>query len=666
MTRQDFSVAREACATGLRTMQIPADLEISKGLPPSGCSVAQAERYTRWLATHHYENFNVVSWLLPRRLHQHFYNLYAYCRWADDLGDEIADPTRALSLLNEWDQELRDCYAGEPAHPVFIALRQTITALEIPIEPFSDLLVAFRQDQTVKRYATWNDVFAYCRYSANPVGRLVLYLCGYRDAERQRLSDATCTALQFANFWQDVTRDLEKGRIYIPLEALATHSLAEEDIVQRRFDPRYVSLMKDVIARTRQLFAEGMPLAASVDSALRVDIEMFSRGGLAVLDAIERVGYNTLQHRPSISKSKQLQLLAQALVLRVFGFAQPTAPAVPAVPAVGGRLAIVDGGCARPDAGKMLRGNRDDVTRSYAECRRVARASASNFYYAFFMLPPAKRDALCALYAFMRLVDDVSDTVGSAADKQRGLARWRAALDAAVAGEVSGHPILPAFADTLSRFQIPPRYFHDLISGAEMDLTVGEYPTFDRLREYCYRVAGTVGLTCLHVFGFDDPHAPDLAEKLGIAFQLTNIIRDVKGDYEMGRVYLPLEDLRQFGVRPEALRAGPVTPEMRGLLEFETARAWNFYHEGAQLIPLVHADARAALWALARIYSSLLRRIETRGYDVFSERVRLSTPEKTGILLRARLGWYSQTNVLEERDRYRRRSGGPFLGRRAG
>jgi phytoene synthase len=389
-----------------------------------------------------------------------------------------------------------------------------------------------------------------------------------------------------------------------------------------------------------------------------------------VLDAIERIGYNTLQHRPSISKSKQLALLARALMLRAFGSSQPDSSPAPASSVISGTapgtLEIVDGGRAGGNSRKFPRTTSEDVARSYTECRRVARASASNFYYAFFMLPPAKRDALCALYAFMRLVDDVSDTVGSSADKQRGLARWRAALDAAVAGDVSGHPILPAFADTLSRFQIPPRYFHDLISGAEMDLTVGEYPTFDRLREYCYRVAGTVGLTCLHVFGFDDPHAPDLAEKLGIAFQLTNIIRDVKGDHEMGRVYLPLEDLRQFGVRPEALKTGPVAPEMRALLEFETARAWNFYHEGAQLIPLVHADARAALWALARIYSSLLRRIEARGYDVFSERVRLGAPEKTGILLRARLGWYSQTNVLEERDRDRRRPGGTVLGRRAG
>jgi squalene synthase HpnC/squalene synthase HpnD len=647
-------------------MQTPAEFEIGRGLPPSGCSVADAERYTRRLATGHYENFNVVSWLLPRHLHQHFYNLYAYCRWADDLGDEIVDSSKAIALLNEWDEELHDCYAGKASHPVFIALHKTISALNIPIEPFSDLLIAFRRDQTVHRYATWSDVSDYCHYSANPVGRLVLYLCGYRDPERQRLSDATCTALQLANFWQDVTRDLKKGRIYIPLEALAAHGLSEDDIVQRRFDARYVSLMKELVARTRQLFAEGMPLARSVDSKLRVDIEMFSRGGMAVLDAIEAIGYNTLERRPSISKSKQFSLLLRALSLRLASIVKPEALVSLAIPADSARLELVDGNCVNPDPPSNRPKNENEVARSYTECRRVARASASNFYYAFFMLPAEKRDALCALYAFMRLVDDVSDTVGSAADKQKGLARWRAALDAAVSGDVSGHPILPAFADTIGRFKIPPRYFHDLISGAEMDLTIGDYPTFDRLREYCYRVAGTVGLTCLHVFGFTDPHAPDLAEKLGIAFQLTNIIRDVRADYEMGRVYLPLEDLNQFGVRPQTLAPGPATPEIQELLKFETARAWNFYSEGVNLIPLVDADSRAALWALARIYSGLLRRIEARGYDVFSERVRLTKTEKTRILLRARLGWYSQNNVLEERDRDRRRPGGTFLGRRAG
>ena len=220
------------------------ELEIARNLPQANCAPSEAERYTRWLATHHYENFNVVSWLLPRDLHQHFYNVYAYCRWSDDLGDEVADPARALQLLDAWEDELRLIYkdGAGPSHPVLIALRETIRAKDIPLQPFCDLLRAFRQDQAVKRYATWDDVFDYCVYSANPVGRLVLYLCGYRDEARQKLSDYTCTALQLANFWQDVSRDLEKGRIYIPLEALAAHGLTEADIVEKRFDARYAAL----------------------------------------------------------------------------------------------------------------------------------------------------------------------------------------------------------------------------------------------------------------------------------------------------------------------------------------------------------------------------------------------------------------------------------------
>ena len=645
-------------------MQLPAQFELAQRLPPPGCSLAEAERYTRWLATSHYENFNVVSWLLPRHLHQHCYNVYAYCRWADDLGDEVSDPALALQLLGVWEQELRSCYAGKPSHPVFIALWPTIQACEIPLEPFSDLLVAFRQDQTVRRYPDWNSLLEYSRYSANPVGRLVLSVCGYRDEERQKLSDATCTALQLTNHWQDVSRDLDKGRIYIPQDAMAVHGLTESDIVGRHFDTRYAALMKDLISRTRELFAQGMPLAGRVEGALRVDIEMFSRGGLAVLEAIEAAGYNTLQRRSAISKTKQVRLLTSALVRRWF-----TSSGMPAQGAAGPqtRLAIVSGGCLpSPLGGQTRTANGAEVAQSYSECRRVARGAASNFYYAFFMLPQAKRDALCALYAFLRLVDDVSDSLGDIAEKQRGLSRWRAALDAAAAGDTAAHPILPAFADTMQRFKIPPRYFHDLISGAEMDLTVGSYATFDRLREYCYRVAGTVGLTCLQVFQYEDPHAPALAEKLGIAFQLTNILRDIPKDFEMGRVYLPDEDLAQFGVRREQLAHGPVTPPLRAMLAFEAGRAWEFYREGVELIPRVHQNSRAALWALVRIYSRLLRRIEARGYDVFAGRVRVGAPEKTGILLRARLGWYSEQNVLEERDRDRRRLGGSVRGRRAG
>jgi phytoene synthase len=220
-------------------------------------------------------------------------------------------------------------------------------------------------------------------------------------------------------------------------------------------------------------------------------------------------------------------------------------------------------------------------------------------------------------------------------------------------------------ADTITRFEIPTRYFHDLILGAEMDLTVSSYATFDRLSEYCYRVAGTVGLTCLHVFGFRDPRAPDLAERLGLAFQLTNIIRDVQSDHEMGRAYLPLEDLARFGVREQDLR-GPLTPALRNLLEFFAVRAWRFYEEGAPLVAQVDPDSRATLWALIRTYSSLLARIEERGFDVFSSRVCLTSAEKVQFLLTAGMtGWWKR-DALAKRSRDRRRSGGLGLRRRAG
>ncbi len=310
-----------------------------------------------------------------------------------------------------------------------------------------------------------------------------------------------------------------------------------------------------------------------------------------------------------------------------------------------------------------------DATRlaaSYAHCRRIARTEARNFYYGFLLLPPAKRDALCALYAFMRHVDDVSDSLGGA-EKPERLADWRARLDCALAGDYPANPIWPAFHHTVTRYGIPPRYFHDLISGAEMDLTVTSYATFDRLREYCYRVAGTVGLTCLYVFGFEDPRAPDLAEQLGIAFQLTNILRDLPRDLAMGRVYLPQEDLERFGCGREDLARQKLSPAFVELMRFEAERAWRFYAEGVELIALVSADSRPALWALARIYSRILEKIEARGYDVFfSPPAGLSRAEKIWILVRARLGWRPIDNALEERDRDRRRAGRSLLRRRAG
>jgi squalene synthase HpnC len=647
----------------------PGEIDITRHAPEPGCSVDEAQKYTRWLATHHYENFNVVSWLLPKALHQHFYNLYAYCRWADDLGDEVPNASRALELLAWWEHELDACYEGKPSHPVFVALRETVVAKDIPKQPFADLLKAFRQDQTVKRYANWDAVLGYCVYSANPVGRLVLYLCGYRDEERQRLSDATCTALQLANFWQDVSRDLDIERIYIPLDAAAAQGLTEDDIVERRFDERYVRLMKDLIARTRALFAEGQSLAKMVDGRLSVDLEMFTRGGVAVLDAIQAMGYDTLHHRPSVSKLKQAGLLGRALVAHLAGGNPRSSKIAPP-------LAVVGAQHAAPQLPTS-------VADSYEACHRIARASHSNFYYAFFLLPRPKRDALAALYAFMRLVDDVADEGADLAAKQRGLAKWRAAFDEAVTGHsqvfdgTSAMPlpsepmygeaeVLPALVDTMRRYKMPARYLHDLISGAEMDLTVKAYPTFDRLREYCYRVAGTVGLTCTHVFGFRDARALDLAEKLGLAFQLTNIIRDVHEDYKLGRVYLPEEDLQRYGVSPADFGRAEPTLGVRELLRFESERAWQLYEEGSALLGLIDPDSRGGLWLLVHTYSALLGRIELLDFAVFGERIRLSKAEKMMFIAKARFGRHTEENILEKRDRDRRRAGGTGSRRRAG
>jgi squalene synthase HpnC len=652
-------------------MLVPGELAITQRVPQPGCSSSAAEEYTHWLATHHYENFGVVSWLLPKALRQHFYNVYAYCRWADDLGDEVPDPLRGLGLLDWWERELDACYENKPSHPVFVALRKTILAKDIPKQPFADLLKAFRQDQTTNRYADWNAVLGYCVYSANPVGRLVLYLCGYRDEQRQRLSDATCTALQLANFWQDVSRDLEKGRIYIPLDVARNHGLTERDIVERRFDERYVGLMRDLIARTRALFDRGLPLAKMVDKRLRVDLEMFSRGGLAVLDAIESIGYDTLHKRPAISKLKQARLLGRTLLKHLI---EPSAAA--ADQAAERLVAGTEKQFGKPQPARA-------VADSYEHCHRIARASHSNFYYAFFLLPKPKRDALAALYAFMRHIDDVSDQARDLAAKQRGLAHWRTALDQAITEEervfdgnaalaspataLSGAAeVLPALVDTMRRYNMPARYLHDLISGAEMDLTVRFYPTFDRLREYCYRVAGTVGLTCTQVFGFTDARALDLAEKLGLAFQLTNIIRDVHEDYKLGRVYVPEEDLARYGVSPEDFGRDEATLGMHELLRFESDRAWQLYEEGSALLGLIEPDSRSALWLLVHTYSALLGRIEALDFAVFGEKIRLSKAEKMVFMAKARFGHHPEENILEKRDRDRRRAGGAGGRRRAG
>jgi squalene synthase HpnC len=281
-------------------------------IPTVAPSLAEARQYCRKLATNHYENFSVATWFLPKRLRQHFYNVYAYCRISDDLGDEVGDPRASLQLLDAWQQELEACYAGSPKHPVFVALSETVQAFEIPKHEFSDLLTAFRQDQTVTRYKSFDDLLGYCKNSANPVGHLVLYLCGYKDSERQLLSDFTCTALQLANFWQDVSVDYAKGRIYLPLEDLHRFAVSEDDIAHRRNTSAFVEMMKFEVERAREWFRQGLPLIQKVSRELAVDIELFSRGGQEILNAIEAQGFAVLGRRPVISKPRKLALVARA------------------------------------------------------------------------------------------------------------------------------------------------------------------------------------------------------------------------------------------------------------------------------------------------------------------------------------------------------------------
>jgi len=292
---------------------LPADYAI----PQSPPSLEEARQYCEHLARAHYENFSVASWFLSKHLRQHFFNLYAYCRISDDLGDEVGNKTQSLQLLEQWEQELGTCYAGSPRHPVFVALAETVATCKIPQQTFANLLTAFRRDQSVSRYETFEELLDYCRCSANPVGHLVLYVCGYRDAERQQLSDFTCTALQLANFWQDVAVDYEKERVYLPLEDLRRFRVSEEDIAMRKATPEFIAMMQFEVARAREWFQHGLPLVKKVDRSLAIDVELFSRGGEEILNSIERQGYDVLCRRPTIPKTRKLWLLARAALRKL-------------------------------------------------------------------------------------------------------------------------------------------------------------------------------------------------------------------------------------------------------------------------------------------------------------------------------------------------------------
>ena len=271
---------------------------------------------------------------------------------------------------------------------------------------------------------------------------------------------------------------------------------------------------------------------------------------------------------------------------------------------------------------------------SYCYCRKVAKQRAGNFYYSFMVLPREKSNAMCAVYAFMRYCDDIADDPSIGRNKTLMLEKWRESLENAAAGDCDSNCILPAFHDTLVKFGIPREYFHQLIDGATMDITARKYETFEQLYDYCYKVASVVGMVCIHIFGFTSSEAKKYAEYCGIAFQLTNILRDVKEDASMGRIYIPEDDLRTFNYSAQDLMNGVLDTRYHEMMKFEVQRAKSYYNAAMPLLPLVHPSGRAGLRAMIEIYSGILDKIEQRDYDVFSSRVSLSKSRKISIAVK--------------------------------
>jgi squalene synthase HpnC len=300
-----------------------AALPESYRIPAVAPTLDEARAWCQNLAETHYENFHVATWFLPKVLRPHFHAIYAYCRVSDDLGDEVGGAAEALSLLEMWGEELDACYAGKARHPVFVALAETIRQCKIPKQPFADLLVAFRHDQVVTRYETMDEVLEYCRYSANPVGRLVLYACGEAEHDQQekfRLSDATCSALQLANFWQDVREDYARGRVYLPQRDMEFFHVNDRTIEEGIATPEFRGLLRTEVDYARSLFEAGLPLIGMVNRELALDLDLFSRGGLEILRAIEARDYDVLSTRPAISKTTKATLALRAATAKLLPF----------------------------------------------------------------------------------------------------------------------------------------------------------------------------------------------------------------------------------------------------------------------------------------------------------------------------------------------------------
>lgn len=598
-------------------------LDLQQFGPQARCrrpTLAAARRYCRRLAQRHYENFAVGSLLLPRSLQQHFHAIYAYCRWADDLADETPEGQQALALLQWWRQEFQAMLQGSSRHPVMIALRETIRAFAIPPELFLDLLAAFEQDQTVKEYAAFEQLLAYCRSSANPVGRILLHLFRAVDAESLERSDQICTGLQLANFWQDVALDHGKGRCYLPREDRERFGYADEDLAQRRCTPAFQALMSFEVNRARHLLQAGRALVQKLPSEVSGEVDLIISGGMAILEAIERQQFDVWSRRPTVSKTRQAAMLIQHwLQCRWQQLAPDRCSPCP----------------TDRSASPHRRGWRERISLAQSEryCEYLARQRAGNFYYSFWMLPPEQRMGMCALYAFMRITDDLADDPAPAAWKTAALKRWRDDLDRALRGQFS-HRLHPALIRAVQRFRIDPAWFHVVIDGVESDLACRRFQTLAELERYCDQVAGYVGLCCLAVWGCHDPKVLPHALSAGRALQITNILRDVRLDARDNRCYVPLDLMNQHQVREEEIVQEPPPANALALLRDMARIARGHYQDAAAVADFLPHEGWAIWRLMSQTYAEILDRLENVQFQWKGKRFRLPRWRKLQLFIK--------------------------------
>ena len=605
------------------------------------------------------ENFPVASRLLPADVRADLLAIYGFARLADELGDSV--PGDRLAALDWLEGELEAAFAGHAEHPLLVGLQHTLRRRELPRDPFLRLIEANRTDQRVSRYETWEQLRAYCALSADPVGELVLHVLGAATPAAVELSDRICTALQLIEHCQDAAEDYAAGRVYLPAEDLrrfgcepelfAPSSIAAAEPVP----PPLRAVLQFEVRRARALLAEGQPLVRALPGRARAAVTAFIAGGAAALDAIERSGYDVRLGAPRVSRLRFARALAGLLLYGATG----REPRAVTGPDRGGR----DSTPGEPAA----------IRKAYRRCEAITRTRAANFYYGIRLLPPAKRRAMCAIYAFARRVDDIGDGALAPQEKLRRLAEQERRLAApAVAGGThagvdegtdagssaaasdrergDGDAVIIALGDACARFSLPVGALVELIEGVRMDVQGVAYERFDDLLPYCRRVAGAVGRLCLAVFdarASQSAAAQSLADDLGVALQLTNILRDLREDADNGRVYLPSDDLRAFGVdapvgaEAQSLRAqlddAASAPRLQALVCFEAQRAQEWFDRGNALAPMLDRRSAACVRAMAGIYERLLARIAADPRRALAERVALAPWEKAWVAITSML-----------------------------